>query len=216
MPNFNTTTSERTAARKATLSLPLSLNRAVSSNRIIGPVGEARKTFASPTIAEQLQNVKKRSPIKHPDTLGAIGRQSTKQAVVEIEYEDPTLIDRRTSKRMPYWDIIMILSLLFAATVTPYEVTYLTEGPCVTPLFIVNRACPPIIISPPARLGFPGPCIWVAPRLPWRLPPAPPARAHTSCARTSCACMHLVRMHLLRCVLAPPKGVVSPRRIPSS
>ena len=156
MPDFHTTTSERTAARRATLSLPLSLNRAVSSNRIIGPVGEARKTFASPTIAEQLQNVKKRSPIKHPDTLGAIGRQSTKQPVVEIEYEDPTLIDRRTSKRMPYWDIIMILSLLFAATVTPYEVTYLTEGPCVTPLFIVNRACPPLSSRPPRAWGSRG------------------------------------------------------------
>jgi hypothetical protein len=52
---------------------------------------------------------------------------------------DTHLVDRRTSKAMPYWDAIMILSLVYAATVTPFEVVYLADGPCVTRLFVVNR-----------------------------------------------------------------------------
>ena len=139
MGAVNTTANERNAARNA------AAGRTSPKPGRSSPV--PRSTFASPTIAEQLQSMQKRAPIKQFDTLGAPpeGRNLTRSAtasnksIVEIDHEDPTLIDRRTSKRMPYWDIAMIFSLLFAATVTPYEVTYLSEGPCVTPLFIVNR-----------------------------------------------------------------------------
>ena len=142
MPDFNTTVSERREARRASVqnsqkSLALQLRRSPSS--LVNPVPFES---AHRSIAQQLEKVKKRAPIKHPDALGAVSGTISGgggKAKVEIEYEDPTLIDRRTSDAMPYWDLIMILSLLFAATVTPYEVTYLTEGPCVTPLFIVNR-----------------------------------------------------------------------------
>lgn len=55
------------------------------------------------------------------------------------EYEDKFLIDRRHSRFMPFWDGMMVLALFFAASVTPFEVTYISEGNCITPLFIVNR-----------------------------------------------------------------------------
>ena len=49
------------------------------------------------------------------------------------------VIDPRRSKVMPYWDITMMMALLFTAIFTPYEVTFLEEGPCVTIIFIINR-----------------------------------------------------------------------------
>ena len=56
-----------------------------------------------------------------------------------IHVEDKYLFDRRSSKWMPIWDFVMIMALLYAATLTPYEVTFIMEGPCITPLWIVNR-----------------------------------------------------------------------------
>jgi CRP-like cAMP-binding protein len=49
------------------------------------------------------------------------------------------LIDPRRSRYMPVWDVLMMCALVYTATVTPYEVTFVDEGACVTPLFIVNR-----------------------------------------------------------------------------
>ena len=49
------------------------------------------------------------------------------------------LLDPRNSRLMPIWDIVMLCCLLFTALVTPYEVTFLDEGACVTALFVVNR-----------------------------------------------------------------------------
>ena len=57
----------------------------------------------------------------------------------EIVRAEKGLLDRKTSRFMPYWDATMLLALLFAATVTPFEVTYLDAGPCITTLFAVNR-----------------------------------------------------------------------------
>lgn len=66
--------------------------------------------------------------------------------------QERSLIDRKTSQFMPWWDGTMLVALLFAATVTPYEVTFLASGPCVTPLFVVNRCvdllfCADIVIT---------------------------------------------------------------------
>ena len=38
------------------------------------------------------------------------------------------LIDPRTNRWLPYWDVLMLFSLAFTATFTPYEVTFLTEA----------------------------------------------------------------------------------------
>jgi len=59
--------------------------------------------------------------------------------VNKVEFQSKFLLDRRKSYFMPVWDAVMVLALLLAATVTPFEVTYLQSGPCVTTLFIVNR-----------------------------------------------------------------------------
>lgn len=40
---------------------------------------------------------------------------------------DSYIIDPRSSHFMPYWDLTMLLALLFTATVTPYEVAFLPE-----------------------------------------------------------------------------------------
>ena len=51
----------------------------------------------------------------------------------------PFTIDPRYAKWMPVWDLIMMTALFFTAIATPYEVTFLDEGPCITPLFVINR-----------------------------------------------------------------------------
>ena len=62
----------------------------------------------------------------------------TAKALQQI-YRPGFLIDPRHSKVMGAWDIIMLVALMFTAIVTPYEVTFIEEGPCVTILFMVNR-----------------------------------------------------------------------------
>ena len=54
-------------------------------------------------------------------------------------YRGSSIIDPRKSKFMPMWDVVMLASLLFTALVTPYEVTFIEEGACVTILFVINR-----------------------------------------------------------------------------
>jgi len=48
-------------------------------------------------------------------------------------------IDPLRCRWMPYWEVIITVTLVFTAVETPYEITFVDEGPCVTPLFIVNR-----------------------------------------------------------------------------
>ena len=54
-------------------------------------------------------------------------------------YRPGFLIDPRHSKVMRAWDLIMLFALMFTAIITPYEVTFIEEGPCVTVLFMINR-----------------------------------------------------------------------------
>ena len=54
-------------------------------------------------------------------------------------YKGTSVIDPRKSKFMPVWDVILLLALFYTATVTPFEVTFIDEGACITPLFVVNR-----------------------------------------------------------------------------
>jgi hypothetical protein len=68
----------------------------------------------------------------------AEARPYTAKALQQI-YRPGYLIDPRHSKVMGSWDIIMLVALMFTAIVTPYEVTFIEEGPCVTILFMVNR-----------------------------------------------------------------------------
>jgi potassium voltage-gated channel Eag-related subfamily H protein 7 len=37
------------------------------------------------------------------------------------------IIDPRTTRYLPLWDVLMVLALLFTATVTPYELSFLPE-----------------------------------------------------------------------------------------
>lgn len=57
------------------------------------------------------------------------------------------LVDPRTSKLLPYWDMIISLSILFTAFVTPYEVAFLPIATnALDVLFIVNRVIDAIFI----------------------------------------------------------------------
>ena len=49
------------------------------------------------------------------------------------------VIDPRRSKLMPMWDIVMLVALLFTCIFTPYEVTFIDEGACITVIFFINR-----------------------------------------------------------------------------
>lgn len=54
--------------------------------------------------------------------------------------EDRWLIDPRRAPWMTWWDVCVLVALLFTATVTPVEITFIPpSGACVTPLFVVNR-----------------------------------------------------------------------------
>jgi len=70
-----------------------------------------------------------------PRQLSAIEHERIRNAYLGNEW----MIDPRTSKFMPVWDIIIFVALAFTATVTPMEVTFIDEGPCITGLFVVNR-----------------------------------------------------------------------------
>ena len=55
------------------------------------------------------------------------------------EYKgDPFTINPRVWW-MPWWDVVMAVATLFTATVTPYEVGFLPDAVCDTPLFVTNR-----------------------------------------------------------------------------
>jgi len=49
------------------------------------------------------------------------------------------IIDPRSSKLMPKWDIVILVALCFTALVTPVEVAFLEEGQYINGLWIVNR-----------------------------------------------------------------------------
>ena len=50
------------------------------------------------------------------------------------------LIDPRTSKFVPRWDMATFVALFFTALVTPYEVSFLSQPETMAdPLFVINR-----------------------------------------------------------------------------
>ena len=55
------------------------------------------------------------------------------------QYDNPSLIDPRRSRWMPAWDITLLCSLIYTASITPYEVAFIDAGPCITPIFVLNR-----------------------------------------------------------------------------
>ena len=55
-------------------------------------------------------------------------------------YKGETMtVDPMHNKYTPIWDVVIVSALFFTALETPFEVTFMDEGPCVTGLFIVNR-----------------------------------------------------------------------------
>ena len=49
------------------------------------------------------------------------------------------VIDPRSSKFMPRWDMAMVVALCFTAIVTPVEVAFFETDQYVTPIFVINR-----------------------------------------------------------------------------
>ena len=78
-----------------------------------------------------------------PRRLSAIEHERIRYAYLG----DKWMIDPRTSKFMPVWDIIIFVALAFTATVTPMEVTFIDEGPCITGLFVFNRILDIIFVA---------------------------------------------------------------------
>ena len=68
-------------------------------------------------------------------TLG----QAAGQAEARLYQGDAWTIDPRRSCWVPVWDLVMLVAMVFTATVTPYEVAFIDDGPCVTIMFLVNR-----------------------------------------------------------------------------
>ena len=63
-----------------------------------------------------------------------------RRRALEREYVgDRFTVNPRRAWWLPLWDLIMLGAMLFTALITPYEVTFLDDGPCITLLFVVNR-----------------------------------------------------------------------------
>ena len=73
---------------------------------------------------------------KATSRMASSGASTTSSTIM---YKPKYLLDPRGSKFMPVWDIVMMFALSFTAIVTPYEVVFVDEGPCVTTLFVMNR-----------------------------------------------------------------------------
>ena len=83
----------------------------------------------------------------------------------QVEREDRYLIDPRRGRWMTWWDITVMIALLFTAVVTPVEVAFIPPGgACVTPLFAINRMVDIVCLPPRHTVGaiaFPAhaPCL---------------------------------------------------------
>ena len=66
--------------------------------------------------------------------------QRRAQAFRDLKYKPGCMIDPRTSRLMPRWDVWTSIALVFTALVTPYEVGFLpaSRSP-LDPLFLINR-----------------------------------------------------------------------------
>jgi len=69
-----------------------------------------------------------------------LGR-NLKQTGTQPQVRDPgrCVLDPRKHRFLSVWDVVMVFALGFTAIVTPVEVALIDEGPCLTPLFMVNR-----------------------------------------------------------------------------
>ena len=98
-----------------------------------------------PTIDIQHRRVMARDQAQRENTRRVVDaspatiQDEKLRAELAKTYKGTTVIDPRRSRFMPMWDVVMISSLLYTAVVTPYEVTFVEEGACVTILFVINR-----------------------------------------------------------------------------
>lgn len=112
------------------------------SSPSLGPV---KDTSAVSKAAEQGRS-KTRNRIHSQPPLTGIAL-SIKQ---QVEKEDRFLIDPRRTRWMTWWDITVMMALLFTAIVTPVEVAFIPPGgACVTPLFAVNRLVDTVCVCLP-------------------------------------------------------------------
>jgi hypothetical protein len=103
------------------------------SSSSLGPVQDTAAVAAAPTKG-RTQTRQRLHSKEEPLSKLAL---SIKQ---QVEKEDRYLIDPRRGSWMTWWDITVMLALLFTAIVTPVEVAFIPPGgACVTPLFAINR-----------------------------------------------------------------------------
>ena len=56
------------------------------------------------------------------------------------------ILDPSTSRFVRLWDIVMMIAMLFTATVTPWELAFVEQQACVVDeLFVTGQAC---LLSP--------------------------------------------------------------------
>ena len=73
------------------------------------------------------------------------------EQVHRLAGEDRFLLDPRSNRWMPMWDLVMLFALLFTAIWTPYEVTFLEEADVLRDgpdfLWIFNRVLDSLFIA---------------------------------------------------------------------
>ena len=79
--------------------------------------------------------------IKKPDRKAAFAHGPWKNAK-----ESRFIVDPRTSRWLPYWDVTTSLMLLYTATLTPYEVAFL-QPPLAPGIIVMNRIVDVVFVA---------------------------------------------------------------------
>ena len=90
-------------------------------------------------VKQKKASVPSIASVHHPQTshvTSSAMQRTLKQAQAVMAR---TVIDPRRSTFMRFWDMAMVVALLFTAIITPVEVSFLDEGRYITFLWITNR-----------------------------------------------------------------------------
>ena len=64
---------------------------------------------------------------------------SAELATISRELKTNCTIDPERSKYMPYWDLLIVIALVYTATVTPYEIGFIHTDTEINSMFICNQ-----------------------------------------------------------------------------
>ena len=137
---MGTTTSSKTGEPQH---LPTTIRGALGRNHTAvhpdpNPNLHALQKKADPNFVGPIENFWTASKWKRSGTPATTANTQLLQAHAAMQ-RSRYVIDPRHSRYMPFWDIAMLIAMLFTALVTPFEVVFVDSGRYISALWIVNR-----------------------------------------------------------------------------